>query len=235
MKAAIIAAGQGERLQRAGYTQPKPLVPVGGTPLIDHVLANVAAAGLREVACIVNEESHGIEEHCRAAWPGLEFRFVRRTTPSSMESLFTLRPLLGASRFLLLTVDAIFAPAVLRDFLTAAAALPDAQGVLAVTAFVEDEKPLWVRADVRGRITGLGDAARGSGLVTAGFYVFDPVIFAEIEAARAAGFSALRHFLAHLVARGYRLHAAAVPKTVDVDRPEDIATAEAFVAAGYSR
>ncbi len=235
MKAAIIAAGQGERLLRAGYTQPKPLVPIGGRPLIDHVLANVAAAGMREVACIVNEESRGIEAHCRATWPALAFRFVRRTTPSSMESLFTLQPLLGADRFLLLTVDAIFAPAVLRDFLAAAAALPDAQGVLAVTAFVEDEKPLWVRTDARRRITDLGDAARGSGLVTAGFYVFDPVIFAEIEAARAARFSALRHFLAHLVARGYPLYAATVPKTVDVDRPEDIAVAEAFVAAGYSR
>jgi NDP-sugar pyrophosphorylase family protein len=235
MKAAIIAAGQGERLQRAGYMQPKPLVRVAGKPLIDHVLANIAAAGLREVVCIVNEQSRGIEEHCRAAWPGIEFRFVRRTTPSSMESLFTLQPLLGTSRFLLLTVDSIFAPAVLRDFLAKAAAIPDAQGVLAATAFVEDEKPLWVRTDADGRITDLGDTARGGGLVTAGFYVFEPVIFAQVEEARRARFSALRHFLAHLVACGYRLYAVTVPKTVDVDRPEDIAIAEAFVAAGHTR
>ena len=39
-----------------------------------------------------------------------------------MESLFTLAPhLLSDAPFVLLTVDAVFAPAVLRDFLAAAA------------------------------------------------------------------------------------------------------------------
>src|SRR5574337_653886 len=106
MKAGLIAAGLGERLRAHGITPPKPLVQVAGRPLIDYVLAAVAAAGLQQIACIVNEESRGIEEHCRNQWPQLAFEFIRRTTPSSMESLFTLRPLLAGERFVLLTVDA---------------------------------------------------------------------------------------------------------------------------------
>jgi NDP-sugar pyrophosphorylase family protein len=233
MKAAIIAAGLGERLRAAGLSAPKPLVQVAGKPLIDYGLGAIAAAGLTHVCCIVNEESRGIEEHCRQAWPDLHFAFVRRTTPSSMESLFALQPLLMDDRFVLLTVDAIFPPAVLRDFLTAARTRRNADAVLAVNAFVEDEKPLWIAPDADGRITALGPAAASSGLVSAGFYVFSPVIFTEIEAARSAAFTALRQFLGHLLDCGYRLDAEVVPKTVDVDRAEDIATAEGFVRGGF--
>jgi NDP-sugar pyrophosphorylase family protein len=234
MKAGIIAAGLGERLRAGGFVQPKPLVPVAGKPLIDYVLSAAADAGVTAVACIVNEESRGIEAHCRHRWPSLQFEFVRRTTPSSMESLFALSSLLQGERFVLLTVDAIFAPAVLRDFVAAAAARRDAHGVLAVNGFVDDEKPLWVRLGGDGIIQALGPQAHGGGLVTAGFYVFDPIIFREMAAARAQRFGALREFLGHLLASGYRLYAQLVPKTVDVDRPADIGVAEAFVRSGFA-
>lgn len=234
MKAGIIAAGLGERLRDAGFTQPKPLVPVAGTPLIDYVLTAVAQAGLTEIACIVNEQSRGIEDHCRAAWPRLHFEFVRRTTPSSMESLFTLSALLGDGRFALLTVDAVFAPTALHGFLGAAAARHDAHGVLAVNGFVDDEKPLWVALGNAGEIRAMGPRAHDSGLVTAGFYVFDPLIFREIPVARARQFSALREFLGHLLASGYRMYGEVVPKTVDVDRPADIGVAAAFIRSGFA-
>src|SRR5512143_2887186 len=138
MKAGLIAAGHGERRREAGITLPKPLVTVAGRPLIDHVLDAAAAAGVDEVACIFNAEFDAVEAHCRARSGGPRLTIVRRTTPSSMESLFTLAPLLGGDRFLLLTVDAVFAPAVLRDFLAAAARHADAAAVLAVTDFIDD-------------------------------------------------------------------------------------------------
>jgi len=234
MKAALIAAGHGERLRESGIEVPKPLVPIAGRPLIDHVLGGVAAAGLSEVACIFNEDFDAVEEHCRKVDHGLHLEIVRRTTPSSMESLFTLAPYVRDSRFLLLTVDAIFGPDVLPNFLAEAARSEGADGVLAVNSFIDDEKPLRVVLDDDGRITALGPEAAASPVITAGFYVFEPGIFAEIEAARRARFTALRQFLGHLLGQGYRLAGATVPKTVDVDRPEDIATAEEFVRKGFT-
>ncbi len=233
MKAGLIAAGQGERLRSGGLLLPKPLILVAGRALIDYGLSAAAAAGVEQIACIVNEQSQGIEAHCRQQWPHLQFEFIRRTTPSSMESLFALAPLLRAGPFLLLTTDAVFAPAALSSFLTAARAHADAQGVLALSAFIDDEKPLWARVAGNGRIAALGTDARGSGLVTAGLYTFDPAIFDEMAAARAGGFTALRQFLGHLLARGYRLYGERIAKTVDVDRPGDVAVAEAFVRAGF--
>ena len=236
MKAAIIAAGQGVRLRGAGGPAPKPLVRVGGTTLIERTLASIRAAGLHEVVCIINQESAAVERHCRQHVTDLSLTFIQRTTPSSMESLFTLAPhLVGprAGAFLLLTVDAIVAPDAMRDFVEAALARRDADGVLAINTFVDDEKPLHVECGAHGRITAIGGPATRSPFVTAGFYVLRPTIFREIEAARAARLTALRQFLAHLLAHGYVLDAEAVPKCVDVDRPEDIATAEAFIRSGY--
>jgi len=233
MKAAILAAGQGERLKAQGASVPKPLLRVGTLPLIEHALNSARAAGCSEVACIINQESAAVETHCREHVADLSLEFLHRTTPSSMESLFALAPLLGETQpFLLLTVDAIIAPGAVCDFVRRANARARADGVLAVTRFVDDEKPLRVETSPDGRITTIGGSAAGP-LVTAGFYVFRPAIFAEIPAARDAGLTALRQFLAHLVARGYALFAELVPKCVDVDRPEDVAAAEAFLRSGY--
>jgi NDP-sugar pyrophosphorylase family protein len=112
-----------------------------------------------------------------------------------MESLFALAPHLREDRFLLLTVDAIFGPSVLPDFLRTAAEYPDADGVLAVNDFIDDEKPLRVDLDRTARITAIGRDADKSPTITAGFYVLAPSIFAEIESAEGASLSALRQFL----------------------------------------
>jgi len=49
MKAMLLAAGRGERLRPITDTLPKPLVPVGGRPLIAWHLTALARAGIREV------------------------------------------------------------------------------------------------------------------------------------------------------------------------------------------
>lgn len=229
----MLAAGQGERLRAAGYLQPKPLVRIAGRPLMDYALAAVADAGIREVACIVNAESIGIEDHCREQWPLLRFDFMRLTTSSSLESLLRLAPLLGDQPFVLLTVDAVFSPTLMRSFLKAAATHATADGVLALTQFVDDEKPLRAAVDSEKRIGSLGPAAAASPWITAGFYTFQPSIFREADIALGR-FTALRQFLGYLVDSGYRIFGEPVGKTIDVDRPDDIATAEAFIRSGFS-
>jgi len=49
MRAMLLAAGRGERLRPITDTLPKPLVPVGGRPLIAWHLTALARAGIREV------------------------------------------------------------------------------------------------------------------------------------------------------------------------------------------
>jgi MurNAc alpha-1-phosphate uridylyltransferase len=49
MKAIVLAAGRGERMRPLTDTTPKPLLCVGGEPLIGYHLAALARAGVREV------------------------------------------------------------------------------------------------------------------------------------------------------------------------------------------
>jgi glucose-1-phosphate thymidylyltransferase len=55
MKLIILAAGYATRLYPLTLTQPKPLLPVAGKPMIDHVLDNLAGApGLDRVFVVTN-------------------------------------------------------------------------------------------------------------------------------------------------------------------------------------
>ena len=49
MKAMILAAGRGERMGALTDRVPKPLLEVGGRPLIEHQVLRLAAAGFRDV------------------------------------------------------------------------------------------------------------------------------------------------------------------------------------------
>ncbi len=50
MKAMVLAAGLGTRLQPYTHQRPKPLFPVLNTPLLLHTLANLKASGFQEIA-----------------------------------------------------------------------------------------------------------------------------------------------------------------------------------------
>ena len=49
MKAMVLAAGFGNRLRPLTDHTPKPLLPIGGKPMIVHHLEKLAAAGFKEV------------------------------------------------------------------------------------------------------------------------------------------------------------------------------------------
>lgn len=62
MRALIFAAGLGTRLKPLTDTMPKALVPVGGLPLLDHVLRKLRAAGIGEAVVNVHHFADRIIE-----------------------------------------------------------------------------------------------------------------------------------------------------------------------------
>ena len=104
---------------------------------------------------------------------------------------------------------------------------------LALTRFVDDEKPLWADLDAAGFVTALGDAAAAKTFVTSGLY------YATRKAAgllpEAAAHGRLRDFLGSLVAAGARVSGVVLTKTLDVDRPDDLEAAELFLTTETKR
>jgi len=60
MKAVILAAGGGTRLRPLTELIPKPLLPIGGTPIIEIQLRALAATGVREVRVVVGHLAEGV-------------------------------------------------------------------------------------------------------------------------------------------------------------------------------
>jgi GTP:adenosylcobinamide-phosphate guanylyltransferase len=217
----ILAAGEGRRLKRDGWDLLKPLVPVAGVSLLEHTLGNFQAAGIRRVAIIFNETEEECARIARQRFPKIDLDIVIRTTASSYESYRTIAPRLGTGAALVSTIDAWCPRESFVAFVDAASATPD-ETVLAVTRFVEDERPLWVSIDPSGRVTRVGG---GSGeAVTAGIYVFSE----QARRQAPADLPRLRDYLAWLVQNGERVRAIEIPKVVDVDRAADVAAAEAM-------
>jgi len=75
MKGMIFAAGLGTRLSPITDTMPKALVPVGGEPLLGHVLRKLRRAGIRDVVINVHPFPEQIEAWLREnRFPGMKIR-----------------------------------------------------------------------------------------------------------------------------------------------------------------
>jgi NDP-sugar pyrophosphorylase family protein len=232
LSGAIIAAGRGERLRPASDGVPKPLVELGGEPLIVRQARALAALGARPVHAIINSETAGIiRDRALSMPPDLEI--CVRDTANSMESLLTLGERLAPGRFLMTTVDAFIPPAELAGFLKHALAQadpagPDAlDGVLGVVKWRGDRHPLFAEVASDGTICRLG--GHQARLVTAGVYLLSTRIFALGDKARSAGLSALRQFLALLIDEGMRFAAFELTGAIDIDEAADLDAARALL------
>ena len=179
MRYAIIAAGEGSRLAQEGILAPKPLVKIHGEHLIDRLIRIFTMNEAEEIVVICNDLTTEVSEHLRRLQNAGELcgnplpplRFVVKTTPSSMHSFYELSRLLAENDkpFVLTTVDTIFREAEFKDYICAFKQMlaEGEDGLMGVTAFIDDEKPLYVGCEgteVRGcevrfpRITGFFDS-----------------------------------------------------------------------------
>lgn len=64
-KAMILAAGRGERLRPLTDTTPKPMLPVGGRPVLDYALTYLKSQGIEEVVINLWHLGEKIKQHVR--------------------------------------------------------------------------------------------------------------------------------------------------------------------------
>ncbi|HEX5518539.1 MAG TPA: NTP transferase domain-containing protein [Pseudolabrys sp.] len=225
IRGGIIAAGEGSRLRADGFRVSKPMVQVGGRPLIDHALDRFRAAGIRKVTVVINEASDDCRQWLKAHAGDFDLDMIVRSTPSSYATFRLVADRLVDGPAVVTTVDAILPVDQFRIFVTSASRFPDDAVVLGVTGHVDDENPLWVTLDAsNGRIRRIG-GSNGSH-VTAGLYWLP----AKRPAAPAADFARLRDYLGALVAGEQPVYGIALPCVFDIDRARDVAAAESAVS-----
>lgn len=228
---AIIAAGEGRRLSEEGVAWPKALVPLNGEPLLSRLVRIFNACGAERIVVIVNDLHPPVEQYVRQlmAQPGGErIHLVVQTTPSSMHSFFALSSHLADEPFCLTTVDTIFRESDFRAYLDYFAQ-SDADGVMGVTDFVDDEKPLYVATNESLDITAFLDASTTCKYISGGIYGLTAPALKTLQRCMAEGQSRMRNYQRGLIADGLRLKAFPFSKILDVDHASDIQKALDFL------
>jgi len=229
MEALVLAGGEGSRLAAAGT--PKPLVEIGGRPLVVRLVDELASLGFPRVTCMARDDLvDAMRDRLRGAAVPTVVCGCR--TPSSLHTLALGLATLEDGPVFCTMVDTLMPRDDWRrvhEGLSSALAR-GADAVLAVTPFVDDETPLYAGVDPSGRITGLGAAPIGSPRVTGGVYGFAPSARRAAAEAVRAGQQRLRVFLTSAVDAGMRVVGVEVPRILDIDRPSDVSAAERWLA-----
>jgi len=78
MKAVIPVAGAGTNLRPLTYTQPKPLIPVAGKPIIAFILDQLIDAGIHEFVFILGYLGDKIRNYVEKQYPNIRCEFVNQ-------------------------------------------------------------------------------------------------------------------------------------------------------------
>lgn len=225
MNFAIIAAGEGSRLRQEGVATPKPLVSLNGRPMIGRLIDIFVNCGAECISVIVNEQMTQVSEYLEdlATRLPVELRLVVKST-DSMHSFYEVSSVLPEGRFILTTVDTIFHEDDFRRYVDAFAGEgADVDGLMAVTSYIDDEKPLYVDVDSQMRITAFNDTPSPEAkYISGGIYGLDRTAIGVLQKCIDGGVSRMRNFRRALVADGLNLRAYDMGKIIDVDHQSDI-------------
>ena len=229
MKFAIIAAGEGSRLANEGVAKPKPLVELNGVPLIERLIRIFARNGANSISIIVNEKQPETVEFLKSIDAGCKINIVVKSTPSSMHSMHALREFLQGEKFCLTTVDTLFHEDEFARYINEFEKY-DGDGIMAVTDYIDDDKPLYIETDNNMQITAFCDSPTPeTKFISGGIYGLSPKALDVLDRCMEEGVHRMRNFQRRLVESGMKLKAFPLGKIIDIDHAEDIQKAEQFI------
>jgi glucose-1-phosphate cytidylyltransferase len=179
---AILCGGRGTRLQEHTRTIPKPLVEIGGLPILWHVIRLYAHAGFTRFVLCTGYLGEQIEAFVAGhdAWPdGLEIRCVDTglDTPTGGRLHAAAAHLAGGETFCATYADGV-ADVDLRELLAFHAAHDGA----ATMTVVRPQLQFGVtELDDDGRVTGFREKPRSEHWINGGFFVFDRTVLDRLS------------------------------------------------------
>lgn len=214
----LMAGGKGQRLYPLTKDVPKPMLPVGGTPIIGIILERIRALGFRDVHISVNYLAEVIEEYVGdGSRFGLRVQYIHESQPlgtagalGALQGSMT-EPFLVMNSDLITHVD-------LRD-LVDFHNKHDAEATVGVREHVI-EVPFGVVNVENSFVTGLTEKPLHRSLVSAGIYCLSP---AALERLTADEYCDMPTLLTQVMESGNNVAAFPIHESwLDVGRPEDL-------------
>ncbi len=177
MKAVILAAGEGSRMRPLTYTRPKVMLPIANRPILEHLITEVAAAGIKEFVFVVGYHDEQVRGYFGdgGKW-GLKIEYVTQRKPlGTADAVKSVKPLVEGN-FLVMNGDII---ASRRDI----AKMADKQDNTMGIREVKDVRGLGVVEVKNGDIIRICEKTENppSNMANTGLYLFTPDIFEAIE------------------------------------------------------
>jgi dTDP-glucose pyrophosphorylase len=239
VNAVILAAGRGTRMGALTTQTPKPLLPLCGKPIIEHILLGLRGAGVRDAIVVTGYRGEQIETALGDGGRlGMRLRFRRQERPEgTARALLLTRSSLGDEPFVLSWGDVVVSPGeyegVLEDFQRRPCA-----ALLTVNRTEDPWRGAAVYLDQDRQVTALIEKPpRGTSKTpwnNDGVFVFTPSIFdfAEGLQASARGEYELTQAVAAMIADGLSVRAHPLRGFWSaLGTPEDLAAAEAALRA----
>lgn len=108
MKAIIPVAGAGTQLRPLTYTQPKPLIPVAGKPIIDFILEKLDLMGVDQYIFVVGYLGEKIRDYIEEHYPSLPSLFVHQEQRlGTAHAVWTAREYVGDDELIIFLGDTI--------------------------------------------------------------------------------------------------------------------------------
>jgi glucose-1-phosphate cytidylyltransferase len=177
---AILCGGRGTRLQEHAPSLPKPLVEIGGRPILWHVLQIHLAQGFRRFLLLTGYQAEAIERFVgESEWPrdaSVECVHTGVDTPTGGRMRRAAK-LLGAERFCLSYADGV------ADIdLHALLADHDRHRPVATMTVVRPELPFGVaELNGDGAVRGFVEKPRSEHWVNGGFFCFEPGVLELLD------------------------------------------------------
>jgi dTDP-glucose pyrophosphorylase len=246
MKAVILAAGKGTRMRELTNELPKPMLRVQNKPILEHIVAGIVAAGIKDIFIVTGFRAEVIEKHFGDGNSfGAHISFGRQLVQDGTGKAPEIASqFVGGSPFLLTYGDILVAPETYSQMVRRFGE-GDFDGVITVTPGEDvtkgglnffDEQFCLKRLVEKPSVEQL-DQLRRDGWLTpeaplwynAGIYIFSSDIFnftARLQKS-ARGEYELTDAISLMIAAGKKLAGLKIPgRWVDVRDPEILAKLE---------
>ena len=230
MKAAVLAAGEGVRLQPITSTRPKPLIKVGGKPILEHCLNALKASGLSEALIVVHYMADSIQQYFGDGKKlGLNIEYVKQEDTIGTGNAASVVEPYVKEEFVLVNGDMLFTAEAVKNVIEA----HNREKAAATMAIVPVEKPenygiieLENETRVKRLIEKPSAQEAPTNLANAGIYLFSTEIFAKIKeiSASSRGEWEITDAISLLLKEGKTVLAARIPHGdwLDIGSPWDV-------------
>ncbi|MFX0048785.1 MAG: bifunctional sugar-1-phosphate nucleotidylyltransferase/acetyltransferase [Candidatus Hermodarchaeota archaeon] len=187
MKAVIIAAGKGKRLNPITSTIPKPMIPIRGKPLLEYGILSLKEVGITKVLMIVGYR----EEIIRNYFGNGSNKFnVKIDYISQIEHLGTAhavslaKSFVGEDNFLLMYGDLLADPKIYKELITNYENNPN-EGIISLFEVQHPQEYGIISLNSEGYVEKITEKplleSNLGNLANAGIFIFNPQIFEAIE------------------------------------------------------